>query len=128
MTTATLPTRAYPADEITRDPIFLLQRRHWTFGGEPRGWRWDSDLEALVSVEDPERQLSTYEEIRAEDFDEVVTWWETDSVWFTRAEATRFAKRTAYNFPHGWRVYCLCAEGALAKLLAAVTVREQPAS
>ena len=45
--------------------------------------------------------------------------WTTESVWFTREEAEAWATRHAYRFAEGWRVYCLCAEGALAKLLRA---------
>ena len=47
--------------------------------------------------------------------------WRTESVWFTREQAERFAKATEYNFRDGWRVYCVCSKGDLAKVLAAST-------
>lgn len=43
--------------------------------------------------------------------------WETEGVWLTREEAEAYGKRRSYNYPDGWQVYGICAEGSLAKLL-----------
>jgi hypothetical protein len=47
-------------------------------------------------------------------------YWETDAVFATREEARKHGERRPYAWGHegiGWRVYCVCAEGALAQLL-----------
>ncbi len=54
---------------------------------------------------------------------ETLDYWTTESVWFTREEAEAWAKSHAYRFRHGTRVYCLCAEGELAALLKAHTLK-----
>ena len=43
--------------------------------------------------------------------------WHTESVWLDRDEAEQWAESHAYLFAHGWRVYSVCAEGELAKML-----------
>jgi len=92
-------------DEMTRDPIFLLQRRSIT-----------------VSVECYRDHGKQFEEECYVPCDECQRSWHTVSVWLSRAEAERYAKATAYNYPDGWQVYCLCAEGELALLLRAAAV------
>jgi len=77
-------TRTYPAEEITRDPIFLLQIRHGKNGS-----------------------------------------WHTEGVFFTRKEGEDWAAARAYRWPHGWQVYCICAEGQLAEILKAHTVKNE---
>lgn len=112
-----LPTRAYPADEVTRDPIFLLERRQWVCR-DVAHYRYDSDAEVM---RDPDGvEVDAAFKAASEDFEEV---WEVESVWFTREEAEGFAKRTEYRRQYGWRVYCLCAEGKLAQILDSRTSR-----
>lgn len=104
-----VPVRSYPADEITRDPIFLLQRRHLVI----------SDPAAFDAIE----EISEDGDLSREEAESLVSrdlaaWsYDTRSVWFTRQEAERAGERRSHNFPHGWRVYCVCAEGDLSKLL-----------
>ncbi len=43
--------------------------------------------------------------------------WETEGVWLSSEEATSYGDRKNYNYPEGWRVYCVPAEGELAKRL-----------
>lgn len=43
--------------------------------------------------------------------------WRTESVWLDREEAEAFGKSKSYRWPDGWRVYGVCAEGDLAKML-----------
>ena len=50
---AGVPTRTYPREEITRDPIFLLQKRHWYLADQSE-WRYCTDAEAYVSDLDDE--------------------------------------------------------------------------
>ncbi len=77
--------------ECTRDPIFLLQvgRRKWTF----------------VENEDNDN-----------DWPFVVIDWNTEHVFLTRDEAETFAKTKSHRWDK-WRVYCVPAEGQLARVL-----------
>ena len=54
--------------------------------------------------------------------------WRPVGVWFTREEAETFAAAHAHRWPddrHGkrWQVYCVPADGEMARLLKAVTLR-----
>ena len=80
MVSSTPISRIYPHKEVTRDPIFILEKR-------------------------------------------IGRQWHVESVWFTRDEAEEWAKSHEYRLKGGWRVYCLCAEGALAELLRRHTVK-----
>ena len=57
--------------------------------------------------------------------------WHVEGVWFTREEAEQFAKAHAYRwgsdqFGPCWHVYCVPADGEMARLLKAVTIRALP--
>ena len=43
--------------------------------------------------------------------------WETERVFENREEADGYGKARSYNYPKGWRVFCVPAEGKLADLL-----------
>jgi hypothetical protein len=77
------------------------------------GWR-----QAAARSEMTRDPIFLYQ-VRAFCRDEVrAVHWRTDSVWLSRGEAEAWGRRNQHNHPAGdWRVYCLCAEGALAKLL-----------
>ena len=47
----------------------------------------------------------------------VISSWDTESVWLDRDEAETFAKNHAYRWVDGWRIYGVCSEGALSKML-----------
>ena len=59
--------------------------------------------------------------------------WHVEGVWFTREEAEQFAKAHAYRwgsdqFGPCWHVYCVPAEGEMARLLKTVTKRDDALS
>ncbi len=111
-----LVKRDCPAEEITRDPIFLLQRREVRFRTMPVGCRPDEESGWPVDVTNGVSMTLK----DALECDEVTAWWTevgAHAVWFTRAEAEQYGKNHDYNFKHGWRVYCVCAAGELAEIL-----------
>lgn len=122
--------------ECTRDPIFLLQSRRLQVQGIPHredadNFNYDDGLWRVKSTDGVE--LAEPESINAEDWLNdtfpsdigdvpcVFEQWITESVWLDREEAENFGRAKSHRWPDGWRVYCVCAEGDLAKLL-----REQP--
>ena len=83
--------QAWARAEMTRDPIFMYQTRscRWneTDDGTPDGVSYGP-------------------------------WRTPESVWLSRAEAEDWGRNNEHNHPAGaWRVFCTCAEGALAKML-----------
>jgi hypothetical protein len=119
-----LPTRGdVGLRECTRDPIFLFQSRRIHLGHLPPDHEPDWDAECIET--ESRRGDSAYSLVEyAEAFPEnVVEEWETRSVWFTREEAERYGEAKAYNFTKGWRVYCVCAEGELAAILKAQSLK-----
>lgn len=58
----------------------------------------------------------------AEDEEGRVTWETTEGLWFTHAEAKKWAKAHAYRLGKTWRVYGLPARGELKALLKALTI------
>lgn len=119
-----LPTRGdVGLAECTRDPIFLFQSRRWHINAEglPREIVWDSNASDLrrVSPKDPNDAYLTMNTLAEEHPDHVLAEWRTERVFFTRSEGEAYGKARAYNYPEGWRVYCVCAEGDLARLLCA---------
>ncbi len=120
--TTKLPTRGDVAlAEATRDPIFLLQTRRWRISQEglPSSVVFDFDACDLRQG-DEFISIDTF----AERFpDRVEEDWRAERVFFTREEGEAWATRRSYRWPSGWRVYCLCAEGDLAKLLRARSLK-----
>jgi hypothetical protein len=120
--------------ECTRDPIFLLQvgRRKWT--QVPDGMGYDGDsmwVEDTSEVPDwmmpflaEDGTVDTTEGfwtfVENEDNDNgwpfVVIDWNTEHVFLTRDEAETFAKTKSHRWDK-WRVYCVPAEGQLARVL-----------
>ncbi len=140
----TKPFRERCSAEATRDAIFLFQSRRLILTAEPYGWEWSDDglcmieSDASHSTEEEEKQffeaeadrLLPYEDRKhidkpyinckdlwERDADEVLETWITESVWLSREEATHYGECRAYNYTDGWRGYCVCAEGELAKLI-----------
>lgn len=92
---------AWAYQEMTRDPIFLLQRK-----------------ERYVSTLCNDQHREQFEDDgEYEPCDECITYWRTESVWLSREQGEAYGEAHAYNYRYGWRVYCLCAEGELAVLL-----------
>lgn len=108
--------------ESTRDPIFLLQGLGYTILDRER---FQSAIDQFdPDGEDHDREFSDWkfnltdtqiEELISSEL--LTSHWHTDSVWFTREEAEGYGRSHSYNYLK-WRVYCVCAEGALAKILA----------
>lgn len=119
--------------ECTRDVIFLLQIRHLQLLEVPS--REDEDhfdfLDGILdrTKDEDGNDLDEPQTVNLEDWVEeefatsfgdvpcVTESWETESVWLDRGEAEEWAKSREYRWKHGWRVYGVPAEGALAKLL-----------
>ena len=104
--------------ECTRDPIFLFQRGRWIETGEPAGYVHDGEgwrEEGEDGEPEEDADYLTNEQLRAMRCAKQV--WETESVYLTREEGEAYGRARAYNYRDGWRVFCVCAEGALAALL-----------
>jgi hypothetical protein len=117
-------TRTYPADEITRDPIFLLQVKRIIMVGSPFGYVC---IEGEFYPEDKMHNRDDIEPLsnqRLLDMGCAVEHWDTENVFFTREEAQEWADARHYRWPGGYRVYCVCAEGQLAELLKQHTVKK----
>lgn len=113
-------TRKYPESEITRDPIYLLQVRRVNVVEEPEDAEWDGDNWIQGDLESEDSKILSEDDLIKQEC--AIVYWETESVWFTRDEAEIWGASHSYRFGEGrkgidWQVYCLCAEGELAKLL-----------
>jgi len=134
------PHRDRCGREATRDAIFLLQRRKINLLSTEIDGLGDNDCETMVVTDrnelpdwvepfvidgegDPyvcinaEFVSACVDQSNHDDLPLAVDWWETESVWLDRDEAERWAEAKSHRFPHGWRVYAVCAEGELARLL-----------
>lgn len=102
--------------DITRDPIFLFQRKKviWT---ADTGCHWDSDRECLLDENDVE-----ITDAQALERGLAVETWETETVFLTREDGEEWGRAHAYNYPSGWRIYCVAAKGDLVHVLADATV------
>ena len=131
-TTKEKPSRSYPADEITKDPIFLFQRRRWQLTSEPEDWCIVDDYMVPRDREDnpmhdaPEDMLKSVSWADCKDFEETISWWDTEYVFFTREEAKTWGENHDYNYRDGWRVYCVCSKGELATLMESATTHGDP--
>ncbi len=99
--------------DITADPIFLFQRKRVSYAD--CGLEWDVGCECLV--EDGK-------EITEDDAVErglAIAYWDTETVFLTREDGVAYGEARAYNYPKGWRVYCVMARGDLVHVLAEAT-------
>jgi hypothetical protein len=124
----------------TKDPIYLLQRRDYTLTCCPSWLGYDGDsfwiehqnISSDVDLtqwnfskngEIDERLLFQYLCMYAnDDATAAVEMWITEHVFLTRKEAESYAKSKGYNYPYGYRIYCVSCLGELAKILGAVEV------
>jgi len=83
--------RSEQSTECTRDPIFLFQRKDWV------------DVEIDEEYGEPKEDSTLA--------------WVTERVFMSRAEGEAYGKEREYDYPDGWRVYCVPCEGQLARLL-----------
>jgi hypothetical protein len=129
--TITIPRKTFrerSADEATRDVIFLFQRRRWDVIAIPPGYESE---DGLVSVNEDQfnPEFDTYhgEQLSGEQLSKITQgeWdvpcalehWDTEGVFLTRKEGETYGENRAYNYPDGWRVYGVPAEGELAQFL-----------
>ena len=120
-----MPTLRYPRThetlrrDCTTDPIYLFQRRRlaWSAAGvASMGWKYDHEQERMV--DDKGRHVTDEKAIEAEC---ATVYWDTERVFLTREEGDDYGTGRAYNYPGGWRVYCVPASGDLVQVLADVT-------
>jgi len=105
--------------EATARPIFLFQSRRWIITAIPEGYDCE-DGEVSRWIEEKDE----YETLTGEQLSKIphgkwdvpcaIEEWDTERVFLTRQEATKWAEAHHYRWPDGWRVYCVCAEGELA--------------
>jgi hypothetical protein len=104
-------------EEITKNPIFLLQRRRmYPFHDAPIDI--DRDIEGYV---DPLNQKHLSDDDLLELGYGFVAW-EVVTVLLTREEAEDFGEKTKHHYGKGrkgvdWMVYCMPCEGELAEML-----------
>lgn len=104
------------ARECTRDPIFLFQERRAVWFGDASLVKYDHDQECFV--DDDGNELTAEQAVESG----AGAWtWTTTTVFLTRAEGEAFGNATAYRYEHGWRVYCVAAEGDMIDVLASAT-------
>ena len=105
--------------EATRDPIFLLQIRRFVYHDQQmseEGVEYDSDEECVMDLIENKR-VDNDELVERE---LAIPYWYSESVWYSREEAEAYGNKRSYHYgkqDRDWRVYCVCAEGYLAKLL-----------
>ena len=116
----TQPTREHPDWEATRDPIYLLQSRRWHCHNHDAYTYEDEHVTDMDGTDVDDAYMRDHD-------DDWSDYWHVEGVWFTRAEAERFGKQTHYRYPHGHRVYCVCADGELAALLRSIARRRTTA-
>ena len=124
--------------ECQKNPIFLLQKRVYTVVRIPSWLGYDGDYywfevnhedeipeEAKAFQEEGEinedklhKFLTTYNEY-GDGICCVEEWVPNSSacVWYSRAEAEKFATDSSHSFPQGWRVYCVSSAGLLSDIL-----------
>lgn len=115
-------------EESTRDPIFLLQSRRLVLRTLPSGFKLTEEDYEIIRDDDrsEEPKLWSLDEIREQYGDDYVSEeWDVVGVWFSRAEASDFARRTQYRYEK-WRVYCVCADGELRDILKQEAERREP--
>ena len=105
-------------EEMTRDVVFLFQRRRVNIVAVPEGYEHDG--EGVIREGGIGEYLSTDELLNMESEDGggcVLIHWDTESVWLSREESEQYGRDHAYNYPDGWRVYGVPSEGELAVLV-----------
>lgn len=115
--------------EATRGAVFLFQVNRYDVLGLPDGITYEDGSFFRTHNEDgeelEEEESVSLDEIKQETFGDydtpcILDIWKTESVWLDRDEATAFGEAKSYRYGQrgrDWRVYCVCADGDLAKLL-----------
>ena len=90
-------------DEATHDPIYLAQSRYLAYCED--AFDYDGGDYTEREGHDPRSCEHCTEH------------WKTEHVFMWRDEAQRWMDARHYRWEYGHRVYCICAEGSLARLL-----------
>lgn len=102
------------SEEMTRDVVFLFQRRRRIYHTLPEGIEMiDGAFVGRQGTEYPTEHVLRLS-VEGENYHE---WWDTESVWLDRETAEAYGEAHAYNYPDGWRVFGVPAEDELAKLI-----------
>lgn len=127
--------------EATADPIFLLQSRVVSVLEPPLGWVWNDEghfspdyplylgsegMEYPSEENCPDTCLDTagdsgvtlsYQAVQKRGGENCSESWRTERVFLTREEGEAWAEARSYDYPLGYRVYCVPAIGELSTLL-----------
>ncbi len=101
--------------EATCDPIFLFQYRRYVCSPA-----YDWEFNGLKLGDEGEVYDEGGEEVSEEELvsrEILVETWVTERVFATREEGDAYGKRRGYDYPDGWRTYCVPCDGSLAELL-----------
>lgn len=110
--------------ECTRDAIFLFQRMVWIYHDLPDGYVADGDGGVIWDDENdyPQFGPDSLTPLELSDIEGASGFgmcttesWNTELVFLTREEAEEHGLARSYNYPDGWRVYAVCAQGELAE-------------
>lgn len=125
-------------EEATQYPIFLLQSARVIVLAVPEGYYHDGEGFRPSPADDaevcgPPRCEAGPDETLAEDWEYLTNQelldlgeeiamrtWNTELVFADRGEAEEYARGRSYNYPDGWRVYCVPCKGSLATALETV--------
>lgn len=111
------PRSEIVSEEITSNPIFLLQRRRVVPNMECPA-EYDSDREIIVHPDTKEE----LDDDKLLDLGWGTITWLTEKVFVTREEGEEYGEAHKYNCGKGrkgtdWNVYCIPCEGELAQIL-----------
>lgn len=128
------PRSEVSSKEATKYPIFLLQSGQVIVLSVPRGYCHDGEgfrpspaddtevcgpprCEADPDTLDDDWEYLTNQELLDMGSETAIRVWNTELVFADRDEAEEYARGRTYNYPDGWRVYCVPCKGNLATAL-----------
>lgn len=117
------PRSEVSGEEATQYPIFLLQSGQVIVFSEPSGYYHDGEGFRPDSPDDTDDdwEYLTNQQLLDMGSETATRIWNTELVFADRDEAEEYARGRAYNYPDGWRVYCVPCKGNLAATLATAT-------
>ena len=106
--------------ESTKNVLFLLQRRALVVIDAPSDYEFDEAGERFVSEDGAELDFKTCFDKgleRSGGGNAIMSEWVSERIFLDRNEAELWASQRYYNYPNGYRVYGLPAEGKIVELL-----------
>ena len=123
------PRSEVSREEATRDPVFLFQSGEVVVHSEPEGYYHDgegfrpggTDDAGLCGPlsDDDDWEYLTDRQLLDMGSETAIRIWHTEMVFADRSEAEAYGRGRAYNYPGGWRAYCVPCEGSLKDALTA---------